>query len=143
MRIAYGRMARRTTPAVGSGGNPAVDEPRTEAGRRLVAEQRDPCAIYTLDPGAEDWESWALREVLAIEAEAALPEPSLDDIAAEVAFAIVTDRQAFDHVERENRWTLPSALWESLDDGQREGWRQHRLVTLLSVRLVPSDREAE
>jgi hypothetical protein len=32
--------------------------------------------IYTDDPGAEDWQDWARREVLAIEAEAA-GEPTI------------------------------------------------------------------
>jgi hypothetical protein len=119
------------TPAVGSGGNPAADEPRTEAGRRLVAEQRDPCAIYTLDPGAEDWESWALREVLAIEREAALPEPSLDVLRERVA-----------SLEREARRNAAAvdAASANFHTGREYAFRE---VLALLARLVPSDREAE
>jgi hypothetical protein len=65
-----------------------------------------------------------------------------DAIAAEVAFAIITDRQARDQVERENRWTLASALWDSLDEGQRDRWRKHPLVSHLSRPAAPPDLRA-
>jgi hypothetical protein len=63
-------------------------------------------------------------------------EPRLDDerLAVELAFLVVVDRQKLDRVSPENRWTLPSALWVSLDDGQKDGWRAtaHALAARLA-----------
>lgn len=50
------------------------------------------------------------------------PRPAGLDEAKALAFIVIRDRQSRDHVERENRWTLPGPLWESLDESQRAGW---------------------
>jgi hypothetical protein len=90
-------------------------EPRTQAGRRLLKGWR--MGFNDLDPTSD---------ILAIEAEAAAaPLPlDVDASAKALAFIVVRDREARDQVSRENRWTLPEPLWNSLDENQRSGWRE-------------------
>jgi hypothetical protein len=55
--------------------------------------------------------------------EAAAPALDVEAPAKALAFIVIRDREAHERVERENRWTLPEPLWESLDEYQRNGWR--------------------
>jgi hypothetical protein len=98
-------------------GERAMGEPSTEAGQRLASLNSSEMEWASVEP--EDVKSL----ILAVEAEAALPEPALD--VAQVRRAISSHRAAMD------------------DQRQKYHCGPASCVHDIYARLVPSDREAE